>query len=124
MQPEYHPGTAVLELLARADALAAAVGAAVAAGDDDALLAVLDERESVVAAAVAASRAVDDPSPAFHAALTAAARESVTLGQAARNMVALAREQVATELAALDARQQASHEYQSATAQATIDVTL
>lgn len=124
MRPEYSPAAAVLELLARADALAAAVGTAVSAGDDDALMAVIDERESVVAAAVAASRAVPNPSPAFLGALHAAARESVTLGQAARNAVALAREQVATELAALDARQQASHEYQSGVAHATIDVTL
>ena len=124
MTLEFVPAEAVLQLLARADALAAAATAAIELGDDAALTAVLDDREVVIAAVVAASRDVVSPGPALREQLLAAARQSLTLGQAARNTAALAREQALGELATLDARQQASHEYQSGTAPTTIDVVL
>jgi hypothetical protein len=124
MRPEYAPADAVLHLLARADALAAAATAAIATGDDAALTAVLDDRDVVVAAAVAAARDVTSVAPELRTALLNAIRDSLTLGQAARNTAALAREHVLTELSALDARQHASHEYQAGAVQATIDVVL
>ncbi|MCC7052704.1 MAG: hypothetical protein IT355_05515 [Gemmatimonadaceae bacterium] len=124
MRPEFSPAAAVLQLLARADALASTATAAIASGDEAQLAATLDERQAVIEAVETASRAVTAPPADLRATLLAAARQSLTLGLAARNSAALAREQVVAELATLDARQHASHEYQSGSAQATIDVVL
>ena len=120
------PGLVVLDLLARADELAATAAAAIDAGDDAALSAVLEDRAVTIDAAIAAwkTAAADRPSPELQARVARAARSAVTTGQLASDMAARARAQVVSELTSLDARQQASHEYQSDVPRGSFDVVL
>lgn len=127
MRPEpAPPDEAALGLLAHADALALAATEAIAAGDDTALAVLLEERGIVVAAAVAAVRAATEAGsgPALTARLTSALRATADGGQRVWVTARRARELVSGELAVLDARQQASQEYEKGTAAATINVVL
>lgn len=127
MRPEpAPPDQAALGLLAHADALALAAAEAIAAGDDTALAALLEERGIVVAAAVAAIRAATEAGsdPALPARLISALRATADGGKRAWVTAQRAREQASGELAVLDARQQASQEYEKGTAPATINVVL
>lgn len=126
MRPEtLTPSDAVLDLLARADELAVAACAAIDAGDDAQLAAVLDEREAVIEAIVRIWRdSSHSPTPQQRARVTQASRESLDRGLVARNAAVLARDEVVGALAALDARQLASHEYHTGTPHGTIDVVL
>ena len=115
----------VLDLLARADALAAVAKAAIEAGDDAQLADVLDAREAVIDAIVRTWHgAAHQTSPQHLAMVTQATLASMALGVAARDTAIIARDEVVAALAALDARQLASHEYRSGTPHVTIDVVL
>ena len=119
------PAHVVLDLLQRADALANAATAAIESGDDAHLGAVLDERAAVIDAILRTWReATHQPAPEQLARVTQATRTSLALGIAARNTAMVARDQVVAALAALDARQLASHEYQPGAALSTIDLVL
>ena len=127
MRPEpAPPDQAALDLLSHADALALAATEAIAAGDDVALAVLLEERGIVVAAAIDALKQVMQapPRPELAAHLAAAARGSVASGLQARSAAERAREQVTTELAVLDARNQAALGYQQGAAPTQIDVVL
>ncbi len=127
MRPEpAPPDQAALGLLAHADALALAATEAIAAGDDTALAALLEERGIVVAAAIAAVDAATaaGAGAALGARLTTALRATADGGQRTWVAAQRAREQVAGELAVLDARQHASQEYGKGVAPLTIDVVL
>jgi translation elongation factor EF-Tu-like GTPase len=128
MRPEpAPPEQAALQLLAHADALALAATEAIAAGDDVAVAALLEERGIVVAAAIQAVQQVQRAGVAgddLVARLTGAVRDSIRSGEQVRGAALRARDHVATELAVLDARHQASLEYQQGGLQATINVVL
>ncbi len=120
------PSLAVLDLLARADALALTASAAIGAGDDEALSAVLEDRGVIVEAALAAWGDVlpADRTPSLVARVRAAAQTAVQSGAEARLVAVRARDLVVAELSVLDARQQASHGYQSGSALGSINVVL
>lgn len=120
------PALAALDLLARADALAAAANHAIAAGDEAALDALLEERGVVIMAAIAACEAAmaEHASEAMREELATATRGAVAGNDVVRSTAERARHEVVTELAALDARQQASQEYQPVAAHGRIDVVL
>ena len=126
MRPEtISPAHVVLDLLQRADALATAATAAIESDDDAQLGAVLDEREAVIDAILRTWReAAHQPTPEQLAQVTQATRTSLALGVAARNTAIVTRDQVVAALAALDARQLASQEYQPGSPQGTIDLVL
>ncbi len=126
MRPDFPvPTQVVLDLLSRADALAAAASGAIEAGDDGQLSALLDERETVIDAVRRAWLADGHlPTAEQIARVAAATRTSLALGQAARDTALVARDEVVAALAALDARQLASHEYHTGTPHGTIDVVL
>lgn len=127
MRPEpAPPDQAAFHLLTHADALALAAADAIVAGDDVGLAALLEERGIVVSAAIDALQQVmlSPHRPELAEKLAAATRGSVTLGQQARDVAERAREQVATELAVLDARHLAGLEYQQTPGVTTIDVVL
>ncbi len=127
MRPEpAPPDDAALDLLTQADALALAAAEAIVTGDDATLAALLEERGIVVAAAVAALKQVMAAPPRADLAvrLVVAARGSITTGHQAHDLAQRVRAQVASELAVLDARNQAGLEYQQGPAHATIDVVL
>jgi hypothetical protein len=126
MQPDAPvPAQVVLDLLSRADALAAAATDAIEAADDDQLSALLDEREVVIDAIRRTWRAAGhQPTAEQIARVGQATRASVAHGQAARRTAIIARDEVVAALAALDARQLAAHEYDSGTQHGTIDVVL
>ena len=119
------PTQVVLDLLSRADALAAAATAAIAGGDAAQLSALLDEREAVIDAVRRTWLAAGhQPTAEQVARVSLATRTSLAIGQAARNTAVVARDEVVAALAALDARQLASHEYHTGTPHGTIDVVL
>lgn len=120
------PALVVIDLLKRADTLAEAASAAIAAGDHGLLTAVLDDRQVVITAAIDTLKLVhaSGPSAAVTSQLATAARGSIAAGQQARATAQVAREQVLAELSALDARQQASQEYQSDAPRSSINVVL
>ncbi len=127
MRPEAAPpDQAALDLLTHADALALAATEAIAAGDDAALAMLLEERGIVVAAAIDALRQVMavPPRPELAARLAAAARGSIATGHDTRAVVERAREQVAAEMAVLDARTLAAQEYRQDAPPTTINVVL
>lgn len=120
------PSQVVIDLLARADLLAAAASEAIVAGDDDRLAAVLDDREIVIDAVVSVWK---DAATHRHTAdqiarMTRATRATLAAAQQTHATAVVARDQVVGELSALDARQQASQDYQSGTPHRSIDVVL
>jgi hypothetical protein len=119
------PADVVLVLLSRADALAAAATGAIESGEDARLSALLDERDAVIDAIRRTWLAPGHrPSAAQVARVTEATRTSLASGMAARNTAIIARDEVLTALAALDARQAASHEYHIGEPHGRIDVVL
>ena len=115
----------VLDLLARADVLAALATAAIESGDEAQLAAVLDDRDAVISGIQRTWRESSLTATSEQLAHVAqATRASFALGLAARNTAQVARDQVVAALAALDARQVASHEYRTGTPHGTIDVVL
>ncbi|HYW50328.1 MAG TPA: hypothetical protein VE861_06970, partial [Gemmatimonadaceae bacterium] len=100
--------------------------AAIGAGDDAALDAALEERGLVIAAAIAACQAAvaDGASHGVREGLLAASQVAVTGGEIVRANAERVRGEVVSELAALDARQQASMEYQPVAPHGRIDVVL
>jgi hypothetical protein len=118
------PADLVLDLLARADALAVAASAAIVAGDDARLSALLDDREGVIDAVVRVwHRAVGHPATADELGrVSRAATATLAAGLETRAAAQVARDSVVLELAALDARQQASQEYHTGAPQHSIDV--
>lgn len=106
------PAERLLDLLARADALAGTVASAIAAGSDDDLAALLDERAEVVDEIVRClpqvGTGLTDPQ------LARALDESCEIGERVQQLAALTRQQVQATLAGMDARQQASDEYTAA----------
>lgn len=120
------PALAALDLLARADVLAAAANAAIVSEDAAALDALLEERGIVITAALAACEAAmtDHVTRAMRDELAAATRVTVAGNDVVRNTAERARHEVVTELAALDARQHASQEYQPVALHGRIDVVL
>jgi hypothetical protein len=126
MRPELlTPSDAVLDLLAHADALAASACAAITAGDEAQLAAILDEREAVIDAVARLWRdTTHAPTAQQRAQVMQASRAALERGLVARNTAIIARDEVVGALAALDARQLASHEYHTGTSHGTIDVVL
>lgn len=121
------PSQVVLDLLARADLLAAAASEAIVAGDDDRLAALLDDREVVIGAVIgvwknaAAHRHTADQIER----MTRATRATLAVARQTHATAVVARDRVVSELSALDARQHASQEYQSRTTpHGSIDVVL
>lgn len=127
MQPEpAAPALVAIDLLERAGALAAGADQAIHAGDDAALDAVLEERGLVIAAAIAACDAAvaDGASRDVRDRLLEATQAAITGGAMLRATAERARGEVVAELAALEARQQASMEYQPPAPHGRIDVVL
>jgi hypothetical protein len=120
------PALAVLDLLSRADALAVVATMAIQAGDEAQLATALDERSAVIDAAIAAWRAVEasGPSADLRDRVAGAARSTMASGQQARATAVIARDEVVAALSALEARQQASQEYQNGAQHGTINVVL
>ena len=116
----------VLDLLSRADALAFEAVIAVEHGDDDRLTDLLDDRELAIDAANVAVRAA--ATGAFTTAvitrLTDAMRTTIASGDMLHSRALRSRNEVMAELAALEARQQASQEYRLDTPHGTINVVL
>ncbi|MBC7840769.1 MAG: hypothetical protein H7099_00555 [Gemmatimonadaceae bacterium] len=120
------PSQVVLDLLARADLLAAAASEAILAGDDDRLAALLDDRGVVIDAVVSVWK---DAATHRHTAdqiaqMTRATGATLAAASQAHATAVVARDQVVCQLSALDARQQASQDYQSGTPHRSIDVVL
>jgi hypothetical protein len=106
------PALLVVDLLARADALAGAIASAISRADDVALSGLLDERGDVIAAVEQASRSLDlDAS--VQTAVSEALATSQDIAERVQQLAAITRDQIAAELASLDARRQATHEYLS-----------
>jgi hypothetical protein len=120
------PDVAVLDLLARANDLAAAAVVAIERGDEAGLTDLLDQRGRIVEAAIAAWRevAAAAPAPELVARVAAGVQVSVRLGHEARLVATRVRDEVAAELSSLDARQAASQEYQQSSVQRAINVVL
>lgn len=127
MRPESAGQAAeVLDLLARADDLALAAIAAIAHGDDEALSALVEDRGSLIQAAASACEALAASRPPAETGerVAAAVRDSVLRGLEVRRAAIQCRDEIATALSVLDARQQASAEYQPGHIHGTIDVRL
>ncbi len=123
------PDVAVLDLLARANDLAAAAVVAIEHGDDEALNDLLDQRGRVVDAATAAMTAWSEksavaPTAEMVARVAAAAQVSVRIGHQAGTVAKRVRDEVVTELSLLEARQSASKEYQQGSVHSAINVVL
>jgi 23S rRNA G2069 N7-methylase RlmK/C1962 C5-methylase RlmI len=120
------PSQVVLDLLARADLLAAAASEAIVAGDDDRLAALLDDRDVVIGAVVDVWKdaAVHQHTPAQIERMTQATRATLAAAGRTHATAVIARDQVVGELSALDARQHASQEYGAVTSHRSIDVVL
>ncbi len=120
------PDVAVLDLLARANDLAAAAIVAIERGDTAALSDLLDQRGRVIDAAIAAWHqvAAATPAPDLAARVAAGVQLSVRLGHEARLVATRVRDEVAAELSLLDARQMASQEYQQGSSRSAINVVL
>jgi hypothetical protein len=107
------PHDVMLELLRRADALAIAAQEAIANDDDEQLALLLTERAAVVEVAIATWRDVAtarQPREVL-ARVQQATRVTLTLGQKSHDAAIRGRDVAAAEIAALEARQQASHDY-------------
>jgi hypothetical protein len=129
MRPESAgPAVELLDLLARADTLAVAAIAAIGAGDDAALSVVVEDRGHLIDAVtrVCADLAARGPGAGTEAAavLTAAMRQSHAAGVMACDAAVRSRDEIVSQLSALEARQQASQEYQPDLQRTSIDVTL
>ncbi len=120
------PDVAVLDLLARANDLAAAAVAAIERGDDTALTELLEQRGRVVDAAVAAWRETLALAPAAElvSRVAAAAQVSIRIGHQAGAVANRVKDEVVTELSLLEARQSASQEYQQSSVHTAINVVL
>ncbi len=122
------PALAVLQLLSRADELAAVAAVAIRAGNDAAVFAILDERSAAIDAAIRtwASIPVAARTTELKSRVDAAARSAVHAGLVTRELAVQVRDQTVSELSALEARQQASNEYESRTdsARGSINVVL
>ncbi|MDZ7630640.1 MAG: hypothetical protein U5K74_04565 [Gemmatimonadaceae bacterium] len=120
------PTQVVLDLLRRADELAAAAADAIDVGDHDRLAAVLDDRQEVIAGAIGVWQELSpgQRSPELVHRVARAAQSTVALGERARDVALQARAQVVAELSAFDARQTASQEYQSDAPRSSIDLVL
>ena len=116
----------VLDLLARADALALEAAIAMEHGDDDRLTDLLDDRELAIDAANVAVRAAATGAltPAVTTRLADAMRTTIASGDMLHSRALRSRNEVVAELAALEARQQASQEYRLDTPHGTINVVL
>jgi hypothetical protein len=124
MQPtSVAPEVIVAELLRRADVLAAQAGDAIVAEDEARLADVLDERTAVIELIVARwpDVATARPQPAVIEQLRHATRTTLILGQRVQESAQVTRERIARELSALDARQHASHGYQTAELSNTLE---
>ncbi len=120
------PDVAVLDLLARANDLAAAAVVAIERGDEAGLTDLLDQRGRIVDAAIAAWRqvATTAPGPDLVARVAAEVQVSVRLGHQAGLVATRVRDEVAAELSLLEARQVASQEYQQPSSRSAINVVL
>jgi hypothetical protein len=120
------PALAAIDLLARADSLALMAELAIGAGDTAALDAILVQRGEAISAAIAAWRdsTRQRPDPALEAQVARAAQATVASGQHTKAVATIARDQASAELTALEARQQAAHEYQPDPAGSRLDVVL
>ena len=116
----------VLDLLARADALALEATIAMEYGDDDRLADLLDDREVAIDAANVAvcAAATGALTIAVTTRLTDAMRTTIASGAMLHSRAMRSRNEVLAELAALEARQQASQEYRLDTPHGTINVVL
>lgn len=117
---------AVLDLLARADALSAAAVVAIEQGDDSTLIELLDQRGAVVDAAVSAwnEASAAGPTADMTSRVVAAMQRSLRLGNQAQAVAVRGRADAATELSTLDARRTASVEYQLSPVHSAINVVL
>jgi hypothetical protein len=122
-QTSVAPELIVGELLRRADALAAQADDAIQADDDARLSELLDERAAVIELIVARwpDVATARQHPAVLSQLQQATRATLILGQRVHDTALLARDRIARELSALEARQQGGHGYQSAELSSTVD---
>jgi hypothetical protein len=104
----------VLQLLARADELALAAGAAIRAGNDSILFDALDQRSATIEAAIQCWRAVplSARSAQLQARVNVAAQSAFHAGLVTRDLAIQARDDAVAELSALEARQFASSEYE------------
>ncbi len=120
------PSAVVIELLARAEALARAASDTIEAGDDAQLAALLDERDAVISAIGAAWQDArpETLTPELLGQVAQAMRSTQAAGVQARAAATRIRAQVVADLSAFDARQLASQEYQSGQGNATINVVL
>ncbi len=127
----YDPATAglvVIDLLARADSLAVTAVAAIRAGDDATLAAAVEERGEIIAAALTtwqdATHSGRRETPATLSQIRQAAQVTIATGRQAEVTATIERDKLGMELSTLDARQQASQEYQPDAARSLIDVVL
>ena len=127
----YDPATAglvVIDLLARADSLAATAVAAIRAGDDATLAAAVEERGEIIAAALTTWQDATDSghreSPSTLSQVRQSAQVTIATGRQAAVTATIERDKLGSALSALDARQQASQEYQPDAARNSIDVVL
>ncbi len=120
------PSAVVIELLARAEALARAASDTIEAGDETLLTALLDERDAVISAIGTAwhDARPETLTPELFGRAAQAMRSTQAAGVQARAAATRVRAQVVAELSAFDARQLASQEYQSGQERVTIDVVL
>jgi hypothetical protein len=120
------PAEIVLDLLSRADQLAVALSDAILGGDDARMAALLDDREAVVAAVIraCADTVATRPTAGQLSQLAHAGHETVAAGHVAQAAATRTRDLIVAELAALDARQQASDDYQADMPHGSIDVVL
>jgi len=119
------PATVALDLLARADELAAAATLAILAGDDVALDDALANRGVVIQAALAAwDEAAGTALPTVTSHVATALRAAIAGGQRAHALALAERDAAQAALATLDARQQAAHDYRHATPTSSINVVL
>lgn len=119
-------GLVVIDFLAKADSLAVTAVAAIRAGDDATLAAAVEERGAIIAAALSTwqDAAASSCAPSTIAQVRMAAQMTVATGRQAAVAATIERDKLGTELSALDARQQASQEYQPDTPRGSIDVVL
>ncbi len=120
------PSAVVLELLARAEALAHAASDTIETGDETLLTTLLDERDAVISAIGAAWQDArpETLTPELLGRVAQAMRSTQAAGVQASAAATRIRAQVVAELSAFDARQLASQEYQTGQERVTIDVVL